>query len=96
LTYQYGIPTSLRNTGQQWDFPNAWAPLQDLVIRGKKGTADRSISLVWKTLPPPLHANPRPGIKNMGSTGSERRSEGLDLLALGRQRPKLSCPGWGL
>ncbi|XP_021493614.1 trehalase isoform X2 [Meriones unguiculatus] len=34
LTYQYGIPTSLRNTGQQWDFPNAWASLQDLVIRG--------------------------------------------------------------
>ncbi|XP_059123713.1 trehalase isoform X2 [Peromyscus eremicus] len=34
LTYQNGIPTSLRNTGQQWDFPNAWAPLQDLVIRG--------------------------------------------------------------
>ncbi|KAH0519555.1 Trehalase [Microtus ochrogaster] len=34
LTYQYGIPTSLHNTGQQWDFPNAWAPLQDLVIRG--------------------------------------------------------------
>lgn len=39
LTYQYGIPTSLRNTGQQWDFPNAWAPLQDLVIRGKKGVS---------------------------------------------------------
>lgn len=34
MTYQYGIPTSLRNTGQQWDSPNAWAPLQDLVIRG--------------------------------------------------------------
>ncbi|KAM6158609.1 trehalase [Rhynchocyon petersi] len=34
LTYKYGIPTSLRKTGQQWDFPNAWAPLQDLVIRG--------------------------------------------------------------
>ncbi|XP_006890899.1 PREDICTED: trehalase [Elephantulus edwardii] len=34
LTYKYGIPTSLRNTGQQWDYPNAWAPLQDLVIRG--------------------------------------------------------------
>ncbi|XP_023576890.1 trehalase isoform X2 [Octodon degus] len=34
LTYQYGIPASLRNTGQQWDFPNGWAPLQDLVIRG--------------------------------------------------------------
>ncbi|XP_008061104.1 trehalase isoform X1 [Carlito syrichta] len=34
LTYQHGIPTSLKKTGQQWDFPNAWAPLQDLVIRG--------------------------------------------------------------
>ncbi|KAF6106823.1 trehalase [Phyllostomus discolor] len=34
LTYRYGIPTSLRKTGRQWDFPNAWAPLQDLVIRG--------------------------------------------------------------
>ncbi|KAI4564191.1 hypothetical protein MJT46_009989 [Ovis ammon polii x Ovis aries] len=34
LTYQYGIPTSLQKTGQQWEFPNAWAPLQDLVIRG--------------------------------------------------------------
>ncbi|KAB0347135.1 hypothetical protein FD754_011992 [Muntiacus muntjak] len=34
LTYQYGIPTSLQKTGQQWDFPNAWAPLQGLVIRG--------------------------------------------------------------
>ncbi|XP_005378328.1 PREDICTED: trehalase isoform X3 [Chinchilla lanigera] len=34
LTYQYGIPSSVRNTGQQWDFPNGWAPLQDLVIRG--------------------------------------------------------------
>ncbi|XP_016060188.1 PREDICTED: trehalase-like [Miniopterus natalensis] len=36
LTYQHGIPTSLRKTGQQWDFPNAWAPLQDLVIRGRR------------------------------------------------------------
>ncbi|XP_075857532.1 trehalase-like [Microcebus murinus] len=34
LTYQHGIPTSLQKTGQQWDFPNAWAPLQDVVIRG--------------------------------------------------------------
>ncbi|XP_057347066.1 trehalase-like [Manis pentadactyla] len=34
LTYRYGVPTSLQKTGQQWDFPNAWAPLQDLVIRG--------------------------------------------------------------
>ncbi|XP_075404901.1 trehalase isoform X2 [Tenrec ecaudatus] len=34
LIFKHGIPTSLQNSGQQWDFPNAWAPLQDLVIRG--------------------------------------------------------------
>ncbi|XP_043849486.1 trehalase [Dromiciops gliroides] len=34
LTYKHGIPSSLQISGQQWDFPNAWAPLQDLVVRG--------------------------------------------------------------
>lgn len=34
LVLPAGIATSLRNTGQQWDFPNAWAPLVDMVIEG--------------------------------------------------------------
>lgn len=29
-----GLVTSLVNTGQQWDAPNGWAPLQYLAIRG--------------------------------------------------------------
>lgn len=29
-----GIPSSLDDTGEQWDFPNAWAPLQSMVIVG--------------------------------------------------------------
>ncbi|XP_066216863.1 trehalase-like [Saccopteryx leptura] len=49
LTYQHGIPTSLRNTGQQWDFPNAWAPLQDLVIRGlAKSPSPRTQKVVFQ------------------------------------------------
>ncbi|CAG9863925.1 unnamed protein product [Phyllotreta striolata] len=34
--YRYlgGIPTSLLNSGQQWDLPNAWPPLQDLIVSG--------------------------------------------------------------
>ena len=28
LDYPGGIPTSLKESGQQWDFPNVWAPLQ--------------------------------------------------------------------
>lgn len=29
-----GIATSLIQTGQQWDFPNGWAPLQHMIIEG--------------------------------------------------------------
>uniref|UniRef100_A0A2K6LAA8 Trehalase n=1 Tax=Rhinopithecus bieti TaxID=61621 RepID=A0A2K6LAA8_RHIBE len=48
LTYQYGIPTSLRKTGQQWGFPNAWAPLQDLVIRGKEAPLPRAQEVAFQ------------------------------------------------
>ncbi|XP_053307913.1 trehalase [Spea bombifrons] len=34
LKYRNGLPTSLSNSGQQWDFPNAWPPLQHMVIEG--------------------------------------------------------------
>lgn len=34
LDYPGGIPTSLNQSGEQWDYPNAWPPLQALVIQG--------------------------------------------------------------
>ncbi|XP_018333659.1 trehalase-like [Agrilus planipennis] len=32
LDFVGGVPTSLIHSGQQWDFPNAWPPLQHLVV----------------------------------------------------------------
>ncbi|XP_076622005.1 trehalase [Colletes latitarsis] len=29
-----GTPTSLNYTGEQWDFPNAWPPLQSFIVMG--------------------------------------------------------------
>ena len=29
-----GVVTTLKNTGQQWDAPNGWAPLQWIAIKG--------------------------------------------------------------
>ncbi|XP_042507494.1 probable trehalase [Macadamia integrifolia] len=29
-----GIATSLTNSGQQWDFPNGWAPVQHMIVEG--------------------------------------------------------------
>lgn len=34
-----GIPTSLENSGQQWDYPNAWAPLEWFVMEALKNVA---------------------------------------------------------
>ena len=31
---QFGIPTSLANTGKQWDSPFAWAPIQYFAVGG--------------------------------------------------------------
>ncbi|XP_073133142.1 trehalase [Henckelia pumila] len=34
LIYPAGIATSLTKSGQQWDFPNGWAPLQHMIAEG--------------------------------------------------------------
>uniref|UniRef100_A0A915IW69 Trehalase n=1 Tax=Romanomermis culicivorax TaxID=13658 RepID=A0A915IW69_ROMCU len=33
-----GVPTSMLGTGQQWDWPNAWAPLVHMVVVGLHNT----------------------------------------------------------
>ncbi|CAL9684359.1 unnamed protein product [Knipowitschia caucasica] len=34
LHFPNGVPTSLKESGQQWDYPNAWPPLQHMLIEG--------------------------------------------------------------
>lgn len=34
LDFPGGVPTSLIGSGEQWDYPNAWPPLQAFVIQG--------------------------------------------------------------
>ncbi|XP_029340944.1 trehalase-like [Acyrthosiphon pisum] len=36
-----GIPTTLRETDQQWDQPNAWPPLQYIVVMGLENTGHK-------------------------------------------------------
>ncbi|MGV3707111.1 MAG: alpha,alpha-trehalase TreF [Arcticibacter sp.] len=49
-----GLVSTLTNTGQQWDSPNGWAPLQWMAIAGlsayKKQELSREISRRWSTL----------------------------------------------
>lgn len=38
MLWDGGIPTSLENSTQQWDFPNAWPPLQHLFVEALENT----------------------------------------------------------
>lgn len=37
-----GIPTSVEHSGEQWDYPNSWPPLQHIMIVGLNNTNDES------------------------------------------------------
>ena len=41
--YPGGFPTSLAASGQQWDFPNAWPPLQHMLIEGLAQSSSEEI-----------------------------------------------------
>lgn len=40
VLYAGGVPTTLKHTGEQWDYPNAWPPLQHIMIVGLNNTGD--------------------------------------------------------
>ena len=43
--HQGGIVTTLLQTGQQWDFPNGWAPLQWVAVRGLANYGHQRLAL---------------------------------------------------
>ncbi|XP_044759539.1 trehalase-like [Coccinella septempunctata] len=49
-SYLGGIPNSLNNTGEQWDFPMAWAPSQSIVIQGLRRSGQKDAQQLAKTL----------------------------------------------
>jgi len=50
LSQHGGVPTSIAETGQQWDFPNAWSPLVHMLIVGLKETNDSSLENAAKEI----------------------------------------------
>lgn len=43
LDFPGGFPTSLNPSGQQWDFPNAWPPLQHMLITGLAQSSNKEL-----------------------------------------------------
>lgn len=51
MGYPGGLPTSMITSGQQWDFPNAWAPTTWILIEGLRMNGEpelaRQIAEKW-------------------------------------------------
>lgn len=41
-----GVPNTLYHSGEQWDYPNVWAPMQYLLIFGLENLKDENASLL--------------------------------------------------
>ena len=45
LDFPGGVPSSLVASGEQWDFPNAWAPTMWILIEGLRLNGQKEIAL---------------------------------------------------
>ncbi|XP_046959382.1 uncharacterized protein LOC124529618 [Vanessa cardui] len=48
LDFPGGIPASIQNSGEQWDFPNAWPPLQSILIGGLEASGNEEAQQLAK------------------------------------------------
>ncbi|XP_018571291.1 trehalase isoform X2 [Anoplophora glabripennis] len=49
ILYPGGIPTTVEHTGEQWDYPNAWPPLQHIMVVGLNSTGnDHAVRLAYE------------------------------------------------
>ena len=86
-----GVVTTLYNTGQQWDAPNGWAPLQWMTIMGLENYGHkklaRTIAERWVALNEKVYAN-------TGKFVEKYNVEDMTLDAGGGEYPVQDGFGW--
>ncbi|MBO0323217.1 alpha,alpha-trehalase TreF [Muricauda sp. CAU 1633] len=86
-----GLVTTLEHTGQQWDAPNGWAPLQFMAVRGllRYGYREEAIEIMkrWLALNEKVYAN-------TGKMMEKYNVEDLSLLSGGGEYPTQDGFGW--
>ncbi|NAY90946.1 alpha,alpha-trehalase TreF [Muricauda sp. JGD-17] len=86
-----GLTTTLEHSGQQWDAPNGWAPLQWMAVKGllKYGYEQESIEIMerWLSLNERVYAN-------TGKMMEKYNVEDLSLLSGGGEYPTQDGFGW--
>ena len=84
-----GLATTLTNTGQQWDAPNGWAPLQYLAVEGLKryGENDLARAIAQRWIQDVLRSYASDGVLlekyDVESTGTRKAGGGEYALQAG-------------
>lgn len=86
-----GVVTTNNNTGQQWDAPNGWAPLQWMAVRGLENYGDtalaKEIATRWMALNKKVY-------ELTGRMMEKYNVENLSLPAGGGEYPTQDGFGW--
>ena len=86
-----GVVTTLYHTGQQWDAPNGWAPLQWMTVVGleKYGHKELAITIAerWVSLNERVYSN-------TGKFVEKYNVEDMTLVAGGGEYPVQDGFGW--
>lgn len=86
-----GLVTTTNHTGQQWDAPNGWAPLQWLAVRGLENYGEKKlakeIATRWMTLNKKVY-------EKTGKMMEKYNVEDLSLTAGGGEYPTQDGFGW--
>lgn len=90
----YGIPTSLRNSTQQWDFPSCWPPLQMMVIQGLDRTYDLNAQLVAYNLASKWVLTNYVGFSRTGTMFEKYDAEKLGTAGGGGEYKSQTGFGW--
>ena len=86
-----GVRTSLKATGQQWDNPNGWAPLQYMTYTGLKNYGEESTAVKIRTR---WTANVERVYENVDKLVEKYNVEDITLLAGGGEYPVQDGFGW--
>ncbi len=86
-----GVVTSIYRTGQQWDAPNGWAPLQFVTVTGlmnySKGDLARTIGERWMAVNEKV-------FRSTGKMLEKYNVENMDLESGGGEYPTQDGFGW--
>lgn len=89
--YQGGLVTTIKNSGQQWDFPNAWAPYQWLGFQSMKNYGFDDLSEKIKNN---WSSNVERVYNNTGKLMEKYNALDIETVAGGGEYPNQDGFGW--